>query len=204
MNRCYAVGLLWLLLAAGAAASACPDVDQRALHWLNKMSHSLCEISYQGVVTLQRGTDLQVVQVTHSVDDDARSESMTELTGSGARVQRVSHPLECVEPGIRRLRMVAHDNVPCGIGAQYRVNVMDGERVAGRNAVRLSITPKDVYRFGHVLTLDKETGLLLKAITLNHAHKMVEVMQFAQVSFADPLPQGAIAGRVHEVGHSTG
>jgi sigma-E factor negative regulatory protein RseB len=191
---------LWL--AAGAAASGCPEVDERALQWLDKMSHSLREISYQGVVTLQRGSEMQVMQVSHIVEEGVSSETLTELTGTGAQVQRTAHPLDCVHPGISMLRSAARDRSGhCGIAAQYRVSVTDGERVAGRNAVRVSIMPRDMYRFGHVLTLDRETGLLLKARTVHHGRKTLEVMQFAQVSYTDTVPPASPAAFIHHARH---
>lgn len=191
-----------LSLAAGAAASGCPDVDERALQWLDRMSHSLREISYQGVITLQRGGEMQVMQVSHSVEGDGSSETLTGLTGAGAQVERISHPLDCVHPGIKMLRSAAADeHGHCGIAAQYRISVADGERVAGRNAVSVTITPRDVYRYGHVLSLDRDTGLLLKARTLNHGHKTLEVMQFAHLTYADPVPLAGPKEAVHQARH---
>ncbi|NND67301.1 MAG: hypothetical protein HKN19_06930, partial [Halioglobus sp.] len=163
------IAVLALLLGAGAVAAGCPDVDERALKWLDKMSHSLRETSYEGVVTLQRGKEMQVMQVSHAVDENGSSESLTELTGSGAQVRRLSHPLDCVHPGVKLLRSPTDGH--CGVAAHYRFDVSDGDRVAGRRAVRLQIEPRDMYRFGYVLTLDKETGLLLRSRTVNHSHK---------------------------------
>ena len=56
------------VLAAGKVfAAACPEGDAVALKWLDKMAHSAREVEYQGVVTLQRGQDMKVMQVSHSV-----------------------------------------------------------------------------------------------------------------------------------------
>ncbi len=191
--------VLALLLGAGGAVAACPEVDERALRWLDKMSQSLRETSYEGVVTLQRGSEMQVMQVSHAVDGSGSSESLTELTGSGAQVRRLSHPLDCVHPGVKLLR--SPKDGQCGVAAHYRFDVSDGERVAGRRAVRLQIQPRDMYRFGYVLTLDRETGLLLKSRTLNHSRKTLEVMQFAHVSYTDPMPSVSQVEVVHEAYH---
>ena len=48
-------------------------------------------------------------------------------------------------------------------GSFYQLR-MDGEdRIANRQVVKLLVTPRDAYRLGHSLFLDKETGLLLKS-----------------------------------------
>jgi len=179
----HLVALLSLLAATGAAATVCSDADAVALQWLDKMSRSMRQISYQGVVTLQRDDELQVMQVSHSVDQGSSSERLTELTGQGAQVERGAHPLDCIHPGDQLLRLGALlQKDRCGIAEQYRFSVVDGERVAGRQAVRINIEPRDIYRFGYVMSLDRETGLLLKTQTISHGHKTLETTQFAHIS----------------------
>ena len=197
-HRLAVVALLVTIGAtAGAAANDCPEVDVATLKWLDKMSRSLRQISYQGVVTLQRDNEMQAMQVSHSVEDGISSERLTELTGQGAQVERFAHPLDCVHPGDRILRLESlSPEDRCGIARQYRLTITDSERVAGRNAVRIKIEPRDMYRFGYVMALDRETGLLLKSQTVSHGQKILETMQFAHLSFADEhsVSGGAAAG----------
>jgi sigma-E factor negative regulatory protein RseB len=196
------VAFLLLFVAAGAAAAACPEADTAALEWLDKMSRSMRQVSYQGVVTLQRGDEMQVMQVSHSVDHGSSSERLTELTGQGAQVERGPHPLNCIHPGDKLLRL---DTLPqgdhCGIAAQYRISVADGERVAGRNAVRINIEPRDMYRFGYVMALDRETGLLLKTQTISNGHKALETIQFANITYTADVPAVSDVNVLHEAQH---
>jgi sigma-E factor negative regulatory protein RseB len=188
---------------AGAAVDECPEGDAVALQWLDKMSRSLRQISYQGVVTLQRDDDMQVMLLTHSVDEGHSFERLTELTGQGAQVERSSHPLKCVHPGDQILRLESlSQSDRCGIAEQYRFSVAGDELVAGRNAVRIIIKPRDMYRFGYVMALDQETGLLLKSQTIHHGQKTLETMQFAQVSFSDVIPATGNGQVVHKALHS--
>ena len=198
-ERCCLFAALSLFVGVGTATAGCPGADERALQWLDKMSHSLREVSYQGVVTLQRGSEMRVMEVSHKVGQDGSHETLTELTGSGARVERKTHPLECVHPGIKLLRAGLADR--CGIAAQYRLGVTEGDRVAGRNAVSILIEPRDVYRFGYVMTLDRDTGLLLKAQTITHGRKTLETMQFAQLSYTEPMPVAGGSAVIHEALH---
>jgi len=190
------------LLAAGAGATACLGTNPEALAWLQKMSDSIHEVSYHGVVTLERGGDMQVIQVSHAVADGVSSERMTQLTGQGAQVVRSSHPLECLHPGHRLLQVSTElGGGNCGIAEHYRFNMAPGERVAGRQAVRISIEPRDMYRFGYVMELDRETGLLLKTETLGRGGKRLEKFQFANLYIGDPMPQGAEVNVIHEALH---
>jgi sigma-E factor negative regulatory protein RseB len=201
-SRFYLTAILSIFVVAGAVAAECPEDDELALKWLNKMSRSAREVSYQGVVTLQRGHEMQVLQVSHSVDQGRSSEVLTELTGQGAQVERASHPLDCIHPGAQLLRAIAEDGSEhCDLAARYQFSVADGERVAGRNAVRIKIEPRDMYRFGYVLALDRETGLLLKAQTMNHGRKTLETMQFAHLSYNDPVPVASAEDVIHDAHH---
>jgi sigma-E factor negative regulatory protein RseB len=200
--------IVWLSLfttagaMAGAAVNDCPEGDAVALQWLDKMSRSLRQISYQGVVTLQRDDEMQVMQITHSVDGGSSFERLTELTGQGAQVERSEHPLKCIHPGDQILRLESLSQADrCGIAEQYRFSVADSERVAGRKAVRIIIEPRDMYRFGYVMALDQETGLLLKSQTIHHGQKTLETMQFAHLSYSDVIPAAGGSEVVHEALH---
>lgn len=192
-----------LLLSPMTVSAACPGADTEALEWLEKMSRSIHQVSYHGVVTFQRGgEDMQVMQVSHSVENGTSSQTMTQLTGQGAKVVRVDHPLECVHPGDKLLRVGEElKGGNCGVAEHYRFSVSDGERVAGRKAVRILVAPGDMYRYGYVMELDRKTGLLLKTATLGPGNRVLESFQFADLSYKGRNPDGADVNLVHEAQH---
>lgn len=190
------------LLAARSSALSCPGADADALQWLDKMSRSAHEVSYQGVVTFQRGSDMQVMQISHSVAADSASERLTELTGQGAEVVRIDHPLECIHPGHKLLQIGADLQAGhCGIAQFYRFSLAPGERIAGRKAVRLLIEPGDMYRYGYVMELDRETGLLLKASTMGAGSAVLEQFQFANLSYVAHDSGSAEVSVTHQATH---
>ena len=196
--------LALVLLPSLAVADACPEADREAVAWLDKMSRSAIEVSYHGVVTYQRGKeDMQVMQVAHSVGAGSTSERLTQLTGQGAQVVRKDHPLECIHPG-HKLLLLGEDLQAgrCGIAEHYRFSVTAGDRVAGRKAVRVLIEPRDMYRYGYVMELDRSTGLLLKTMTLGRGHKVLEKFQFADLSYDENLPQGVEIDVIHHAEHA--
>lgn len=194
---------LALLVPSLAWAQACPDTDREAVEWLDKMSRSANEVSYYGVVTYQRGKeDMQVIQVAHSVGQGSTSEQLTQLTGQGAQVVRKDHPLECIHPGHKLLLLGEEFQAGrCGIAEHYRFSVTEGERVAGRKAVRILVEPRDMYRYGYVMELDRSTGLLLKTLTLGRGNKVLEKFQFADLSYDENLPEGIEIDVVHHAEH---
>ncbi len=207
---CAVLALASVLSTGQVAAAVCPDVNPEALQWLDKMSRSAYEESYQGVVTLQRGDDMQVMQISHSVSGSAASESLTQLTGQGAQVVRVEHPLDCIHPGHKLLRLGTQlhpdgaaepTEGQCGLSEHYRFSVTVGERVAGRRAVRIIISPRDMYRYGYVMELDKQTALLLKTETIGRGEKVLERFQFAGLSYGEQPNRAPEVNLVHRASH---
>jgi len=191
-----------MLGSARASWAECPAADADALAWLDKMSRSLQQVSYHGVVTFQRGDEMQAMEVANTIVDGMATERLTELTGQGAEVVRVDHPLECVHPGHQLLQLgTSLKSGHCGVSSNYRFGVTDGELIAGRQAVRILIHPRDMYRYGYVLELDRETGLLLKSSTIGRGDKVLEKFQFASLSYTSN-PEGESGPRlVHQAKH---
>lgn len=70
----------------------------------------------------------------------------------------------------------------------YDLAVIGKSRVAGRQAVIVSLTPRDQHRYGFELHLDRETGLPLKSLLLNDKGQLLERFQFTRLDTAD-VPQ---------------
>ncbi len=205
IRRCVAamlLGVLALPAAAPVSAAACPVADVDAMAWLERMSRSLQEVSYHGVVTLQRGDEMQAMAVSHSVADGLVTERITGLTGQGAEVVRTDHPLDCIHPGHQLLRLgVRLQAGDCGVAQYYRFSLAEGELVAGRQSMRLRIEPRDMYRYGYIMELDSETGLLLKSLTLGRGDEILEKLQFASIAYGVATAQDGGARLVHQAHH---
>ncbi len=185
-----------------ALAASCTEADAEALGWLAKMSRSYREVAYQGVVTFQRGDDLQVMQIARSMEDGRSRELLTRLTGQGASVVRMDHPLNCTHPGQHLLLLGGLEQAPdCALAKYYRFQVGDGDRIAGRQGVRVQIQPRDVYRYGYILELDRETGLLLRISTLGRGDQVLERFQFADLHLGEPRAQQREVQTVHPARH---
>lgn len=204
MNMPLVALLAGLLLAPAvyAQTDVCRDTDPQAIEWLKKMSQSAHASAYHGVVTFQRGDDLEVMQVSHVADDTGVTESFTRLTGQGAQVLRQQHAPECVHPGQQLLEM-GNDLAAgeCGIANYYRFELGQGQRIADRESVRLNVMPRDVYRYGYILYLDRETGLLLQATTMDRGNTKLERFAYADITYGPvPKPRENVAV-VHEAEH---
>jgi len=195
----------WLAFLSAPAYSQCGEVDESALRWLDRMSHSLRETSYRGVFTYQAGTVVQTMRITHSVNGLVESEQVTRLTGHGARVVRMEHPLDCVHPGHRLVRLgklYTSRGGECGVAAHYDLKMAGSGRIAGREAVMVNVLPRDMYRYGYQLALDSQTGLLLKTQTVAEDGRVLEQFQFADVHIGEVEMDGTHVDLVHQAAHS--
>jgi sigma-E factor negative regulatory protein RseB len=200
--RYFLLPLLGLL--AVPVWGACSAGDARALHWLDRMSHSLREVSYQGVFTYEHGSSMQTLRISHSVDGGVESEHLTRLTGTGGSVMRAEHPLDCIHPGSRLLRIsegFEKDLDNCGLAAYYQLKLGPRDLVAGRYAQVLTVLPRDMYRYGYQMALDTETGLLLKSQTMAQDGKILERFQFADLELGLEREPGTQVDVLHHAQH---
>ena len=201
--------LRWLfalpLAAAAIGAEPCADTDPEALALLAALAGRAEAVSYEGVMTLQRGDTLRTMAVRHGVENGKVSEVLTLLTGQEARVVRGAHPLQSDHPGRQLLRAAdGREQGECGIAAHYRISMAPGERIAGRRAVRLRFEPRDMFRHGYVLELDRASTMLLKGTIFGGGGRSLEQFQFASVELGQRTSGAAeepSAGVVHRVGH---
>lgn len=198
------IAAVLLVSSFEVAAERCAGVDPEALQWLDRMSHSLREVSYHGVFTYEHGQSMQALRISHSVGAGAESERVTDLSGGQSMVVRAQHPLDCVHPGHKLLRLNAGfdaEHGDCGLGEFYRLRMVGEDRIAGRDAVLIQISARDMYRYGYKMALDRQTGLLLKSQTLTQDKRILERFQFADLTIGTVDQPGTHVAPVHHAAH---
>jgi sigma-E factor negative regulatory protein RseB len=71
----------------------------------------------------------------------------------------------------------------------YRFEIRGPERVAGRNTTVLLAVPLDVYRYSYFLSIDNETGLVLKSWLVDEAARPMERYQFVELDLNPDLSE---------------
>jgi sigma-E factor negative regulatory protein RseB len=208
LHHCLLAAMAIAGMALPAAVLAdCEGVNRDALRWLDRMSHSLRETSYRGVFTYQHGTAVQAMRISHSITGNLEREEVTRLTGSEAKVVRTEHPLDCIHPGHRLVRIgeiYRASGDRCGIAQYYRLQVAGQSRIAGRDSVVINVLPRDIYRYGYQMAIDRETGLLLKTQTVAQDGRVLERFQFADIEIGEADEGGTRVELIHEAGHAHG
>lgn len=182
-----ALPLLSLLLGGWIMVPAHAD---EAKDWLDRLSQAEQHQSYQGTFVYERSGSFSTHRIWHRVDGQRVSERLLQLDGSAQEVVRVDGQTQCVSG-----KLVSGVESGQGanarildakkLGALYDITVVGQSRVADRPAVILSLSPRDQYRYGFELHLDKETGLPLKSLLLNEKGQLLERFQFTQLDTRD-------------------
>ena len=170
-------------------------------HWIEKMGTALIEENYRGVFTIARGREFNSIEIDHRYQDGVVTEHLTQQNGPHRKVIRHGQSIECFhEDSASSLDHAVHlgpfsQSFNASLQAQsnhYVSKIIGVDRVAGRQAVVLSVQASAGDRFGFMLWIDRERGLLLQSHLVDRG-RILEVFQFASVDFdsASPLASKA-------------
>jgi sigma-E factor negative regulatory protein RseB len=178
--------LFFILLASIAPVSANPAVE-----WIEKMSNSMRNLSYQGNFVYMHGNQLESMSILHIKDEYGEKERLLSLNGEAREVIRDNKNLTCIWPDSRK---VVVDNssqnnfsplfVPSDIAKiskYYDMSLADGDRVAGQDTIIVNINPRDQFRYGVKLWINSSNGLLLKSNLINEQLQVVEQVMFTNL-----------------------
>ncbi|XUO84453.1 MucB/RseB C-terminal domain-containing protein [Halomonas sp. KM007] len=161
----------WLVLSK--QAGHCYDFQARAV-----------SIDALGVRTLA---------LSHRIRDGIRQQVVQHLDGPSVSVERQSAVgyrarfiPEDRETGSAAEAWAAH------VAHYYEIELLNDDRVAGREAVQLKFVPQDGERYQHEWWLDRETGLLLKHVMRDSQSRALETFQITQLQ-SPVLYEGVIA-----------
>lgn len=162
-------------------------------NWLQKMHHASHMINYEGTFVYGQNNELTSMKIIHSVDNAGEFERLISLDGSGREVIRSGNTVTCILPD--KKSVVVEKSKPNSeyppkfpvtithLANYYNFHVAHDDRVAGREAKKLVIKPRDIYRYGHNLWVDSQTGLLLKDHLIGDKGDTVEQFMFTRVSY---------------------
>ena len=192
--------LAWTLLAGACAA---PAQERTPEAWLDAMNEAFRDLSYDGVFTYFGGSDLATLRVVHLIVDGVQRERLVHLNGAPREIIRVGNDVTCIlQPGDEILELGA--SIPAGpyarafsrrfdaISELYEMTMAGEDRIAGRQAVRIAVVPRDENRYGYRLWLDRDTAMLLRSELHNIKGMSLEIFQFASLIIGEGIPVSAL------------
>lgn len=195
-------------MIAGAILSASmqlPAADREAVNWLGRMGQSLQTENYNGVFTYMRGSTFETIEIVHRHEDGVEQERLFNLNGDVRELYRKNDEVVCYHPDTGDVdtehtvqigpftpafsaRVIATQNL-------YRLSMHGEDRIAGRTAVTLSISPKSNDRYGYRLWLDQETGLLLQSHKVERG-RVREIFQFTSLDIGENISDDLLASAI--------
>lgn len=179
--------------------------ETTGLGLMSRMVEAFSTLSYEGVFVRSHGSQMNSMQVRHSVIDGIEYESLLDLDGEKIEVIRIDDSVICVYPNMsfanntdpittpfKRFKEFNGDRLKKG----YDFVVSHQGLVAGRRAQKLELRPRDQYRYGHEFWLDVETGFLLKHDTLKASGRVLDRVQFTSLNVSPNLDKNDFVPRM--------
>ena len=147
-------------------------------------------LSYTGLVTYEYRGNLRSIKVIHIVRDGKTYERILQMDGPEREVIRRGDDPDCMRAADLLLggyTLKSDDDNYSHLRDLYDFHIRGDARIAGRLASMVHVIPKDRFRYGYIVAIDKQSGLMLQSVLMNHDGKPMERFQFIDMSIGGSL-----------------
>jgi len=166
--------------------------SQTVRRWLDRIAEANQRYSYQATFVYHCDKQLNALTLLHLGDERSPRGKLTSLTGPQRELIQNASVFGSAfggegHPHLGRNGVAG--SAPGGVSASsdidqyYTAVTHHGDRIAGRETDVVSIAPRDHFRYGYRLWLDRETGLALRSDMLDNTGEVVEQTMFVSVEF---------------------
>ena len=162
---------------------------------LRRVQSAAQKLNYSGIFVYQQANQIRTSRIMHGVDNQGEIEKLEILDGKPREYIRRNDEVSCYLPETKTIQVeksVTQEVFPALLSNNflslpdfYVVKKAEISRVAGNECQILSFEPKDSLRYGYRLCMDKTSGLLLRAQTVNNKNEVIEQIAFTQISIGD-------------------
>jgi sigma-E factor negative regulatory protein RseB len=186
--------MLWKILLAGLSALGPVIVyaqSPESLAWLRKIHEATQKLSYTGTFVYQNGGRNETSRITRFVEAAGDIEKLEVLDGVPREIVRTRDTVRCYLPGSQLVKVDRRTErgfpalLPAQINAlarNYEISLGETWRLAGYDCQAVVLTPRDNLRYGYRLYADVNSGMLLRAVTVDAAGQQVEEFVFTQLT----------------------
>lgn len=193
--------LLAALLAACAQAVA-TDSDPGPQSIIAHMVEATRTLNYEGTFVYRHENRLETVRVIHAFQSGRVRERLIHLNGTPREVLRDESGVTCIYPDARsvvvernppgEMLQPAQDMDVERLAKYYRFALGAKARIAGRDAQEVAIDPRDGYRYGYRLWVDRDSGLLLQSDLVDQGGELLEQILFVTLEVRDEIPDSLL------------
>lgn len=202
--------VLILCLAGGLPQAVAAQPDAREL--LDRMTEASRTLNYDGVFIYQRGSHMDAMRIIHKAGQGSERERLISLTGHAREVIRNDESVTCIFPDDQaviveksrpyRLLSSQFPQQVAELADSYTFMVKGSDRIAGRDAHIVAIKPRDHYRYGYRLWLDKKTGLMLRSDLIGEQGEPLERFMFTRLDVVENIPDQQLQPSITGVEYS--
>ena len=180
---------LFLCLVAFVPAGAQAQSPE-TMAWLRKMHDATQKLSYTGTFVYQNGSRSETSRITRYVDAAGDIEKLEVIDGTPREIVRTKDMVRCYLPGLRLVKVDRRTErdfpalLPERITAlarHYDISLGETRRIANYDCQAVVLKPRDNLRYGYRLYADVNTGMLLRAVTVDAAGEPVETFSFTEL-----------------------
>jgi sigma-E factor negative regulatory protein RseB len=201
-----AAALLWMVvtgLPEPALAQATANGPSRSLtEWLTRMHDASRQRAYQGTLVVSAGPNMSASRIWHVCDGSQQMERVDTLTGTPRTTIRRNSDVITFAPETKTAWVEKRESLGLfpellrmpsnAIPDHYDVRETGTDRVAGHQADRVEIVPRDALRFGYRIWAEQKTGLVVKMQTLGEQSAVLEQVAFSELNLSAPVRMDAL------------
>jgi sigma-E factor negative regulatory protein RseB len=166
---------------------------------LDRMSDSMRSKNYTGVFVYRHKEKVETLKIIHRQTEKGIDERLITLSGKPREIIRDDRKVTCIWPEKRlvlldknrrksRFPGIIPENLK-RLPDHYSITLNDrSERIAGRLSHVVDVSPKDQYRYGYRLWIDRDSHLLIRSDLLDEKDKAVEQVMFTELKVYKSLP----------------
>ncbi len=191
-----------ILVALIPLSSPAAGAEPTAFEYLKLMQEAAKSINYQGTFVYAHDGQLESMRILHKADQQGDYERIFHLNGSAREVVRENNVVTCIlsdnksvvinkrQSGNQLLTLFPKDFDK--FTHYYDVQMGGHGRVANRDGVVVIVKPRDQFRYGYNLWLDRENSLLLKSELVNEGGHVIEQLMFTEINVVQDIPVSEI------------
>jgi sigma-E factor negative regulatory protein RseB len=216
-GRCIPrTSLRWLGAALVAGSAFAPvlvqsqearrEAPRSEAQWIQAARTAALRTNYSGTIIYQAGGEMTSSRVTHVFDGSKSYERIQTLDGKPREYLRKrsdsDDEVQCLIPESKKIvveKRSVEESFPALSSAspdeilqRYDARLGPVERVAGIDAQSVALEPRDNLRYAYRFWLDRSTGLLLRAQTLNERREVIEQIGFSDVRIGERIDRTAL------------
>ena len=181
--------------------------------WLMDMSDNSAQFNYSGSLVYTQGGRMDTMRIYHGIKKGVQHERLVHMSGPPREIIRRGSSVVYIDAVNGMISLDGQGGSAgdyfsdsdfsssysarfAALREPYEVSFDGHDRVAGRAVALITLMPKDHYRHGFQLALDKSTKLLLRSLMMDVNRTVLERFEYTQIDIGNEIADADLAPEV--------